>query len=649
MPARHRDQSYNYRNSPVRRRRRRDYDDRRDQAPGPRRDAAQPVRGARAPNAGSASQRDGRSQRDPPRRNREERQGHRRPRDHSTRRPRTREGHDNTYGEERRDGGRRPARQRSRSRARRNDSGPRSDDPDFALKCRILFKVIKTLHHFLNVTENKPPLTIDRMTKHLTATIKPAVPNPHVLKAIEGNAKTWAKSTLKTLKEHYEETAQVELESLSKLRVKEWGAPFQIASNWAQRSFGKRLAKDTLESAEQVITDTLKRLTAEKEEEEEEVEDGDTSSITELETGDDESTTSDNPPESTTQGAEAPHGAELDELSTPDWSPALMMGDNVLPPPSQKVEHRPNATEETPLNLQYLSPRPRRIHERTTGRQSTTDVFSLVPRRARQPGPKATSPTTQRPDSPQAQSLASFLEEPFLDWPSPTEEQVLRYANRTNNNTDPGLNTTREVDSLHTAVQTRLDLTQEDFITPQRSTLCHPNRHLSSNRKATDWSLNIKERCIIMGDSNISRFPSYDIAGLQVDGFPGANLRHAEEILAGATSTTPVEKIVLAFGLNNRVQKSKDTAVKQLQRTLRMCRTKFPLAQVLIPQINFSPGLPRQERTRLTYLNTHIAALKDHIPLWPEESFQTGHNHLHWSPETAKGIFKHWCIHLNLN
>lgn len=157
------------------------------------------------------------------------------------------------------------------------------------------------------------------------------------------------------------------------------------------------------------------------------------------------------------------------------------------------------------------------------------------------------------------------------------------------------------------------------------------------------------EKCIIIGDSNIDRFPPYHATGLQVDGFPGANLGHAEDILEHSTTRVRVEKIILAFGLNNRTQRAKDTAVKQLQRALRMCKLKFPCAQIMVPEINFSSSLPLQEKRRLTHLNSHITALDNHIPALQEDDFTTERDLVHWTPRTAQIMFEHWVCHLNLN
>ncbi|KAK2879316.1 hypothetical protein Q8A73_006229, partial [Channa argus] len=70
-----------------------------------------------------------------------------------------------------------------------------------------------------------------------------------------------------------------------------------------------------------------------------------------------------------------------------------------------------------------------------------------------------------------------------------------------------------------------------------------PTRHINTDRKLVDWSLRVMKKWIIVGDSNLSRIPMHPISDLQIDSYPGANFRHAEAILAKATSQVMVEKV----------------------------------------------------------------------------------------------------------
>ncbi|XP_031696395.1 uncharacterized protein LOC116378637 [Anarrhichthys ocellatus] len=142
----------------------------------------------------------------------------------------------------------------------RDDNKPRSDDPDFALKCHILHRPIKAFHHFSNASTEKTPVSIDKMTKQLTMLIKPAVPNTQTSQLIEGNAKNWAHTTLVILRDHYEQVIRKQIGEMYKLETPEWQAPFGIASKWAKRHFGRRLTPETLTETEEIITVGLTRL-----------------------------------------------------------------------------------------------------------------------------------------------------------------------------------------------------------------------------------------------------------------------------------------------------------------------------------------------------------------------------------------------------
>lgn len=150
-----------------------------------------------------------------------------------------------------------------------------------------------------------------------------------------------------------------------------------------------------------------------------------------------------------------------------------------------------------------------------------------------------------------------------------------------------------------------------------------------------------------MGDSNLSRFPHFQYQDLQIDSFPGATFRHAEAILAKSEVSTTVEKVILAFGLNNRAQKPQQTTFKQLQRAVRMARISFPQAQIIMPEINFSGRLPHREQDNLRQLNQYITSNHQFIPMLVRKHFSTDQDGIHWSQHTAQHMLEHWVQYLN--
>ena len=129
------------------------------------------------------------------------------------------------------------------------ERGPRSSDPDFSAKNKIIYSVIKALHHLDNVTCPVPPVTITRMVRLLTQVIKPAAPNSATLSLIHGNAENWAYTTTIILRDHYRENLENQVRLFSLLPGPEWQQNYEIASAWARRHFGPRLLQGTLDEA----------------------------------------------------------------------------------------------------------------------------------------------------------------------------------------------------------------------------------------------------------------------------------------------------------------------------------------------------------------------------------------------------------------
>lgn len=174
-----------------------------------------------------------------------------------------------------------------------------------------------------------------------------------------------------------------------------------------------------------------------------------------------------------------------------------------------------------------------------------------------------------------------------------------------------------------------------------------PRRHLHTNRKLKDWTLNAGCKYLTIGDSNLAHFPYYRDSDLQIDSYPGGNLLHAASLLTNATSSTDPEIIVLAFGLNHRSQKARATAGKQLQAALRAAKQRFPLARVIVPAINFSNSLPAQEQNNLNGLNKLNTKNCDYIDKLPNRLFDTDRDGIHWSRQTGVAMLKHWRDYLN--
>ncbi|KAG7456439.1 hypothetical protein JOB18_026099 [Solea senegalensis] len=187
----------------------------------------------------------------------------------------------------------------------------------------------------------------------------------------------------------------------------------------------------------------------------------------------------------------------------------------------------------------------------------------------------------------------------------------------------------------------RTNLADDSQDTPTR----RPTRHINTNNKLKNWSLSVGKKWVVIGDSNASRLPPFQIPDLQVDSFPGATFRHIGAVLNKMSVNSNVETVVLSLGLNNRTQKVA-TSIKELQRLIRVAKLKFPQATIWVPLINFSRALPHQEQTNLHDLNRYRSN-QNFIPELARSDFTTERDNIHWSHLTAQRLIYHWALEVN--
>lgn len=186
-----------------------------------------------------------------------------------------------------------------------------------------------------------------------------------------------------------------------------------------------------------------------------------------------------------------------------------------------------------------------------------------------------------------------------------------------------------------------LELLQELRSFEKDQPLC--TRHDHRGNKTQNWNLTPKRPIIIMGDSNLSRFPPIQDDRIQVDCYPGADLSQAIYLLRNKTpTTTETQIVILSFGLNNKHQTQITNLRKDVLRLLSTAKTTFPFAKILIPLINFSTELEPGICKNIRNLNQIIRNTNKFIPRIPYNTFQTERDRIHWTPETASTICTHW-------
>lgn len=120
---------------------------------------------------------------------------------------------------------------------------------NFTWKVRIIHKLIKTVHHRNNVSQDQSPGTISKMTHTLTTLIQPALPTERTIMG-----KNWTHTTLIILMDHYKDLIQDAITDLLSLPDTEWQDPFKVEANWTRRNLGRRLLPELVREAENIIT-----------------------------------------------------------------------------------------------------------------------------------------------------------------------------------------------------------------------------------------------------------------------------------------------------------------------------------------------------------------------------------------------------------
>lgn len=469
-------------------------------------------------------------------------------------------------------------------------------DPDFGQLVRKMHAVIKIVHHLQNVAvkPGKPePRMISRMVNVLATMIKPASPTASTTDWIRGNANNWGYNTLLILEDHYKMELDKVLDELSKVMVLDWKPAFQVATRWARRNL-PHIAEDAIDHAEALIASS--------------------GQIQMEAAAQHRPPVAQQPPEPQQPVPQAP----VPQAPLPQRTQVSQGGGrHQTHTPQRAVTRGCVVTEDSRLlDIEEGNPQVENRQRQEAGWSPLLFDIDISGEEERDgstiltPIPVAAAPA----------HVDSAVQ----------QEKVLVHRNG---------------DDVADGYQQE---TPRDQTSTPRTQRFSVTRHINTERKMIDWNLTVGRKWLIVGDSNLSRIPGHVISDLQIDSYPGANFRHAQALMAKATSQVTVEKVVLAFGLNCRGQKARETSVKQLQGAVRAARRKFPYADIWVPQINFSSSLPTEEKNTLNVLNHHITRNMPFVPALQESDFFTGSDNVHWTRETAKKMLDHWVTCLNL-
>lgn len=533
---------------------------------------------------------------------------------------------------------------------RRQNNNYIPPSPQLKEEIKMIFKLIRLTHHLQNITPTEKgglPATFSRLETYLSTVIRPAFPTDGTRDNLIGNSKNWIHTTQLILEDHYETLIRETVEEFIPNITDDWRLALEIAGRWAHRSFGKRLQQDTIASVEALILASLDETT--------------TTDVEQIRV---EPTTPNQPRNTQYQSpSREPEVRNITTATLQDLTSSLPC----IQPKPQRFRHSapcvqnvimeiiPDPVEENlPSTVTRRSPDP--VEEEnlpSAATQRSPDPveeenlpFTVI-RHPPEPTPPSRNRLTALISTASQKQLTFGRQPPQVTVPPPVTSSPGEAEEQQNLIELEEL--VQEEDILSSPVHhdTSRVLTPTPQLTNPDTPLTRPTRHMNTPRKLVDWSLMVRKKWLIMGDSNVATFPAYSNLDLQIDSFPGANFVHAESLLKKAVTHTNVEKLVLSFGINHRTQKLKQTAIKQLQRAVHAAKVRFPYAEIWIPEINFPKSLPLAERSLLEKLNTHIRNNIGHIPSLPSEKFTVRSDGIHWTAETAKAMLQHWTSHLN--
>lgn len=511
---------------------------------------------------------------------------------------------------------------------------------NFSTLVRQLFNLIRAHHHLENVGQQSKaePPTFTRLTNYLTEVVKPANPTTLTKTLLEGNARNWAYTTRLILRDHYEAHIAQEVKALQNMDSGDVTAALGIATKWYHKRYPKKHTEGPVRSVE-VLLKTLGDNAVSGEVNEE-----NNNTIEEEALFTEE----DFPPlpqrEGSSSGQSSPWGPSPFPITLPPRSPRRKKegtrAQREANPVVAHVESHPELFQiELCPNTQTTTSSPL-IHE------PQVEALVKTPALVEVHAVNTTSPLSEGTDQDPQIILVDELDDTIPESPkTPTGAMELDQLDTILSPLDPLGSVPRE--------DRETSLLPDPPIEPLKTILTssevfRPVRHVSTNRKMVDWSFSARKPVCILGDSNLSRITGHTFKDLQIDSYPGGTFRHAENVIHKATVHVRVQSVLLAFGINHRGQKCRETAVKQMQRAIKAAADKFPGAAIWIPLINFSKSLKLEEQEKLAGLNNHIKRNLAYVPLLPASQFKVTQDKIHWTPACAIAMLEHWAKHLNL-
>lgn len=487
---------------------------------------------------------------------------------------------------------------------------------------RTLHLYLKAHHHLGNIQISggniQEPPSLRRVVGTLETTIKPANTTDHTQLMLMGNARNWLHNSLQILEDHYQAMVRETEQTLRTSPLHDWKHAWEIAIRWNKRNL-RNIKQTTIDMATIKITEFINSLN--------------------YKAPIDLNTTSEQIPEtptlttntSTNQSNPTPNHPTPNQVTTltlPQPVGTSKTTTHNLPPTTANSD--PQLPTTCPAGFaSILSPQLSMFQDdpsTTFKLQLESDQESIGPH---QNEPNAsykyqgTSP--KRKNSP---PLTRETKKRRMATPNPSHNTSIGDQRPSTSTTTTTTTTTR----------------------PPPAPLNLYTKHDHYGDKYKNFILNPQRPILILGDSNLDRFPKIEDPRIQVDCYPGALLSHATNILKHKTPTnSQTQRVILSFGLNNRDQTNPSLLADQLKRLLQAARDTFPQATIGIPVLNYSHKFLPSTKQNIESLNFLIRDTGLSIPPLASSSFKTAWDKIHWTKETGELMAKHWLQHLNLD
>lgn len=485
---------------------------------------------------------------------------------------------------------------------------------DFTTLVENLVHVILAHHKHsrLPATSNDPiPRFLMETEAYLIRKIKPFLPSEETNLCAHYNAKIWTSATIETLKEHYGQIKDKAVDTIRTLLVPDWNRAFLVASRRAKKQ-SKNINPTSLESTYTLLRDIM-----------------------------------------------SPSFPLPDIPKTPPRN-----GKRTGTQEQQKGHQDPNQPliQGTPQTLLDCG-KPFTQKNMDWEEPQKNSTFKIEIEKPSSQKPNTTEEQPQQPTTPTMGLLSEnnpcVCIRPLSPIIEITNGETLKTS--TANSTEPLTTDKRkeQTEQLEMIKRRKGDATEEDPIqmkTPSYCTLSDPPQrktptrqiplatyHAHRGNKFENWTLEPTRPIVIMGDSNISRLPHISDNRIQTDCYPGAKIVHAEYIIRHKTRRDPsVTIMILSFGINDRETSNPSLLKKPLGSLFHITKFKFPNAVIYMPLINYSNNLSPQIQQNISQLNELIKSYYSIIPRLNMDTFKTLPDNIHWTPDTARNMWKHW-------